>query len=591
MIGTTPNVDAAEAALSLTPSNGIYPIGEAFEVDVRIDTGGSDIGSADMSLVYDPADMEYVAVSDEGSIFSTLLVDSDTSPGRIELSGFIARGRATYSGSDGHVAQLTFVPLRNVATEVRFASGSATPPLSLTASVGDLTNVLTNLRAATYTLVPRESVAPAAVVYAQEAEGFEITPLPVPDHEWFATTSVKLSWTLPDSVVEMRTTVSDDPNATPDTNYPIPLTSVELTELAEGQQFFMLQFKYGDSWGNAIRYPIAIDSTGPSHIVLKEEERQDESDPRVGIAIEASDELSGIGYYEIGIDGAQATLWERPANGIYIPDDLSPGEHVLTVTAYDRAGNSTSTDLLFLVRSLDPPVLVDAPDHVLTGDSITVRGTTYPNAEVTVYTSYDDGEASEHVVRSDDAGGFVATLTEGARAGKYTVSFKVTDERGAASPVSIKRSINVKQPYIMLYGNVAVTYLSVLVPLLALIVLLVLTLWLSFVFVRSYKRRIGRETNEVYHVVHDEFKELRKYLIQQIGTLEKANQSRELTREEMQIFTELSKRLDHIERHIQEEVDDITTVEPEVDGEVRRRSTRTADVSTPKKHTITIERT
>ena len=41
--------------------------------------------------------------------------------------------------------------------------------------------------------------------------------------------------------------------------------------------------------------------------------------------------------------------------------------------------------------------------------------------------------------------------------------------------------------------------------------------------------------------------------------LEKANLSRELTREEMRIFTDLSKRLDKMERHITQEIEDIET--------------------------------
>ncbi len=42
--------------------------------------------------------------------------------------------------------------------------------------------------------------------------------------------------------------------------------------------------------------------------------------------------------------------------------------------------------------------------------------------------------------------------------------------------------------------------------------------------------------------------------------LEKANQSRELTREEMRIFNDLSKRLDKIEQHITDEIEDIEAV-------------------------------
>jgi len=583
----------ADASLSLTPATGIYPIGEPFTVEVRLDSGGSEVGSADLTLAYEPSDIEYVGVSDDGSIFSTILVDSSTNPGRLDLSGFIARGRQAFTGSDGLVARVTFMPLRNVATEVRFAAAAATPPLSLGASVGDLANVLTSLRTATYTLVPRETVAPALanVAYAQEDTAFEITLLPVPENDWLAATSAKLSWTLPDGVLEMRTAVSKDPNTMPSKVYPIPVSTVLVDDLEVGEQYFLMQFKEGEIWGPIMRRTLNVDLTGPSYLVAKEQKRADPSDPRVGFVIEAKDGLSGISHYDIAIDGGEGVRWERPESGMYQPDDLRPGEHVLTVTAFDRAGNSTSTDVVFLMRSLDPPVLTDAPDYVLAGDTITVRGTTYPNASVTVFTSHNDGEASERAVTSDEAGAFVATIADGARAGKYTVWFKVADSRGAESPLSIKRSIEVKQPYIMLFGSIAVTYLSVIVPLVALIFLLSLVLWLGYAYVRNYRRRVKREANEAFHVVRGEFDDLREDLIKQIGMLEKANQSRELTKEEMRIFNELSKRLSHIEEHIAEEVDDIAPI----DGDTEPRHAETARprpqaAATHASHTVRIER-
>jgi len=555
-------VFAQDASLYLDPATGTYPIGEPMTVEVRINTGGTNVGTADASVSFDPADLEFVAVSDDSSIFDTILVDSGRVPGRVDVSGFINRGRPAFAGDDGLMAVLTFVPLRNVATELRFASAAATPPLSLQASVGDLTNVLTNLQAATYTLVPREQVpAVAAVAYASEPAEFEITPLPVPDGEWFGSSTVKLSWSLPSGVAEMRTTVSSDPNATPDTEYPIPVSSVELTGIPDGTNYFLLQFKYGSEWATPIRYDLKVDTEPPSYVIVKEKDRSDGTDPRVGFVVEGSDAQSGVAYYEVGVDGATPVLWEKPENDTYYPEGLNPGEHVLTVVAYDEAGNSTTIDTTFLVKSLETPVLTDVPDRVLTGDPIVVRGETYPDANVTAFVSLNDGEARERVVKSDGTGQFRVEVAEAAKAGKYTVWFSVTDDRGATSPTSIKRSVEVTQPYIMLFGGIAVTYLSIIVPLLGLIVLLGLILWLGYTYVRGLRTRVRRETGEAYGVVRGEFKELRAELIKQIGVLEKANQSRELTREEMRIFRDLSRRLDRIEEHISEEVDDIADID------------------------------
>ena len=572
-MGMPAAVLADNASLSIVPAAGVYPIGEPFTIEVHIDTGGAIIGTTDATISYDPEDVSYVSVSGERSVFSRISADSTSSYGKVSVSGFIERGQEGFRGNNGLVAQLTFVPLRNVATQFHFASGSATPPITLGASVADLANILSGLHVANYTFIPKESVV-AGVPFASAQETFEITPLPIPDTEWFGTTSVKLSWTLPSGATEMRTLVSEKKDATPTKVYPTLLNSATLSSIPEGKNYFLLQFKIKDSWGSVITYPLNVDVSPPSFVLIREAEREDAADPRVGFVIDSSDIFSGIGKYEVSIDGEATQIWERPENGIYNPTGLTPGEHILTVKAYDLVGNSTSTDLLFLVKSLESPILKNesVPERVLTGDTITIQGVSYPDAEVTVYISHNEDEATEKITSTDAEGNFTVIITDAAKAGKYTLWFTVTDKRGAKSPNSVKRSIEVTQPSIILFGTTAVTYLSILVPLIGLILLLVLTLWLGYSWLRGYRHRVQKETGDAYHVARDEFKKLRKELTNQIGMLEKANQSRELTREEMRIFDDLSKRLNKIERHITDEIEDIETVQCKEEPVLRMRT-------------------
>jgi hypothetical protein len=371
------------------------------------------------------------------------------------------------------------------------------------------------------------------------------------------------------------------------------VSSVNLQSVPEGKNFFILQFQYGGEWGDMIRFPLNVDLSPPSAIVIREKERTSATDKNAFV-VEATDDLSGVARFEMSVDGGEAVPWD--GQGSFTPEVPGPGEHVLTVKAFDKVGNQTSKDQLFLVRSLDAPVLTYVPERVLTGDSVIVRGTTYPNASVNAFTSFNDGEAKEETVTSDGSGAFEAQVTGGARAGTYTVWFQVTDASGAMSPLSIKRSFTVSQPYIMLWGGAAVTYLSVIVPLFALIILLGLVLWLGYSFLRGYRKRVRRETTEAYEVVNEEFTLLRDDLRRQIGMLEKANQSRELTREEMKIFKELSRRLDYIERHIEQEIEDISehdaptgkaTVLPSRDDVQNKSNVAPA---APSAHTVRIER-
>ncbi len=556
---------AENASLSIYPANGIFPIGDVFTVEIRIDTGGNEVGTADATLVFNPNDLSYLSVSDEGSVFNTILVDSTRTDGEIDISGFVERGQKPYSGRNGLFAKVTFKPLRNVATQLHFSKGAATPPLSLTASVGNLANILSGLHAASYTLVPKETV-PATVLYASAKEDFEITSVPSANDGWFGTTSVKLSWVLPGNVTKVKTTLSDSPESAPSDIHETPITSITLNDLKEGINYFLLQFRNGANWGSVITHPVKVDLTPPGYLSVKEAERKDTSNPKVSFEIDSSDTYSGLDYYEFAIDGGDSQKIDVIENKVvFQPEGLTPGEHVLTAKVFDKAGNATSTDFVFMVKALESPSLINdsVPTGVLTGDTVSVRGMTYPNSDVTVFISHNDGEAKEKKVKSDDSGAFVVTIAEKAKAGKYTLWFTVTNSNGATSPPSIKRSIEVKQPFIMLFGSVAVTYMSVIVPLVALIFLLGLVLWLVYTWIKTYRKRVKLETGEAYAATQKEFEALRKELKKQIGVLEKANQSRKLTREEMRIFTDLSKRLDKIERHIKQEIDDIEDVEDE----------------------------
>ncbi|HCC04866.1 TPA: hypothetical protein DEP58_00995, partial [Patescibacteria group bacterium] len=228
---------ADNASLSIVPATHVYPVSEPFTIEVRVDTGGAIIGTTDATIAYDPQDVSYVSVSGEGSVFSRISADSDSNYGKVSISGFIERGKEGFNGSNGLVARLTFVPLRNVETQFHFASGSATPPIALGASVADLANILSGLHVANYTFIPKES-AVAGVPFASAQETFEITPLPIPYTEWFGTTSVKLSWTLPDGATEMRTLVSEKKDATPTKVYPTLLNSATLSGIPEGKNYF-----------------------------------------------------------------------------------------------------------------------------------------------------------------------------------------------------------------------------------------------------------------------------------------------------------------------------------------------------------------
>jgi hypothetical protein len=80
-----PEAVYAQAALYLEPATGVYPIGEPFSIDVRIDTAGASIGTIDAAIAYDPEDVQFVSVSDDESVMSRIIVDSGSASGSLNV--------------------------------------------------------------------------------------------------------------------------------------------------------------------------------------------------------------------------------------------------------------------------------------------------------------------------------------------------------------------------------------------------------------------------------------------------------------------------------------------------------------------------
>jgi len=124
------------------------------------------------------------------------------------------------------------------------------------------------------------------------------------------------------------------------------------------------------------------------------------------------------------------------------PESLSDGEHAITATAADVAGNeSQSTQALTLIvdtAAPAAPVVTEPQDGALTSDaSVSVAGTAEPDARVEVF---DDAISKGSVIAAADGRWTVAvSLPDGDR----QLSAKATDVAGNTSPPSGERAVSV----------------------------------------------------------------------------------------------------------------------------------------------------
>jgi len=152
-----PNLIKA-ATLSLSPSSGSYTVGDTFEVQIVLDTQGTETDGVDIHyLNYDPSLLEVQDANTEqtgiqispGTLYSNTPINSvDTVNGRIDFSQTTAGG-STYNGS-GVLATVTFKVLSGGTANVTFDFTLGETTDTNVASSGE--DVLTSVTNGSYTL-------------------------------------------------------------------------------------------------------------------------------------------------------------------------------------------------------------------------------------------------------------------------------------------------------------------------------------------------------------------------------------------------------------------------------------------------------
>ncbi|MCK4501052.1 hypothetical protein KAU11_11190, partial [Candidatus Babeliales bacterium] len=288
------------------------------------------------------------------------------------------------------------------------------------------------------------------------------------------------------------------------------------------------------------------------------------TDPNPTFIFEAFDELSGIDGFEVSLDGSVGEIW-RPSEAsstdiVYSLEDVDPGEHTLAVKVVDRAGNHISQTVDFTIDALAIPQIINAPKDLIVGGMLALKGTTYPDSEVVVWIEKDEEAPVGVRILSDSTGNFIYVLEEGAQEGVYGIWVQSKNIYGAQSEPSAKISIYVEKPGIIVFGSQALSYLSIIVPLVGLVVLLFVFLCYGRNKFRTYKRHLHKEVKEAESVLHKEFSELKRTIQDELSILEHKRAERQLTPEEERILRRLGRGMFDMERNVGKEFEDIRKI-------------------------------
>lgn len=551
---------ASAANLYFSPSSGSHAVGATFSVSVYVSSADQAMNAASGAISFPKDKLEVVSVSKSGSIFSLWVQEPSfsQSAGVINFEGIVLN--PGFTGSGGKIMAVSFKAKSAGAAALNFSSGSAL------ANDGQGTNILAGLGKAQFSLggedapVP-ETPAPSDVPSVSGPPSApRISSSIHPDsNKWYNNKNPQFSWTLPAGVTGVGIYFSQSPTSNPGSVSDGLFASKSYENVDDGIWYFHIKMKNSAGWGPIAHFKIQIDTNPPEQFAIKFIDGNKTENPRPTIIFDTTDSLSGIDYYKIKIGEGDffSVASEIVKSSPHTLPLQNPGKRSILVQAFDKAGNYTTDAEEFEILAIESPKINDYPRELQSGEPLIVRGVTYPNSKVNIWLQRDKDDPESFTVESDQDGKFVFTADEKLDDGIYKIWAEVVDTREAKSLPTEKIIILVAKSAIFRIGTWTVSFLSVVIPLVALIIALLVILWYGWRKFSALRKRLRKEVREAESALHKAFYLLKEDMQEQIKMLEKVRGRRQLTKEEEKIVKRLKRDLDGDEKLVRKEIEDI----------------------------------
>lgn len=554
----------AEAA-TLNLGSASVSVGGTVSIPLTVSSSES-LNAISANLSFPTDKLSLISVSKSPSVITLWAQEPvySNANGTVSLEGIVPN--PGYSGSGGRVATLVFAAKAEGTASVTFGTAS------VLANDGQGTNILTNASSGSISIagaVPAQAPAAPTTPEAQTEpapsgsiapSAFPITSSTHPDQTaWYREAKGSFTWPVPQGATATRLLISPSPSATPTVLYDTPIGSKTIDDIPEGTQYLLVQHQVAGAWGGIGRYRINVDATGPRAFRITFPHGAEGFNPQPIILFNTLDDESGIDHYDVKVGKGDLlrTAAAADSNPYTLPM-LEPGEHVVLVSAYDRAGNVTEAEATVTIEGIEAPRITHYEETVVTTDLVNFRGITYANADVTVYVYDEDGEpVAEEFTRSNSLGDFATALSKRLSPGSYTATARVVDSRGARSPLSEPVSFEVEGRFFSALEDLLYDYLAPLIVFLAAVAGAGCIIFLAAE--RMYKRfnlsPIRRNAAAgPERMTRKAFDLLRRDILAHAKKLKSAQGKRVLTDEEASFLETFAAELDDAETAIEKEM-------------------------------------
>lgn len=423
---------AYSASLSFSPSSGQYEVGKNFSVTFLANTDGKTMNASSGTITFPTSNLEVVSISKTGSIFSLWVQEPTFSnaSGTINFEGVVLN--PGFSGNGGKLLTVTFKPKTAGSAQVKFNTGS------ILANDGLGTNIASTLSTANYTFVVGE--APVPETPSIESSAPKITSTTHPDQDaWYNSTNATFDWKLPNGALETKILIGRNDSSTPTVSYIPPISTKTVEDLKEGTYYFSLQIRTASGWSPVGRFKVNIDTVRPADFTIISD-TSEAGQPL--LSFETSDAESGFSHYEMKIGDGEIVRIDNQIVSKYPLPLIYDGEQDIVVTAFDKAGNSTTSNIsvTFPKASITKPIITSAPETVEQDTILSIEGTAVPGLELILSVARKGEVVFTEKGFVDEGGKFNFMIPAQFSLGYHTVVVSATsgDTTLQSNPVAVK---------------------------------------------------------------------------------------------------------------------------------------------------------
>lgn len=359
---------AYAANLSISPSTGMYSVGQTFTATISAIPNGDSINAVESTLSFNKDVLSVVSVSKTGSAFSLWTTEPtfSNSNGTVQFGG----GSPTPFSNTSNLMTVTFRTVAQGTGVISFTEASVLAADGRGTDVFENSNTASIVVSAASTPEPTPTPTPTetetqtttddteAIIYGDPPSAPEIGSQTFLDTDvWYNETEGVFTWTLPFDITAVALDISEDPENHPEENEeaivdPPPEEYVITKDLVkDGIQYVSINFENQVGWGTPTNRKLLIDTTPPEPFVITVRAGTSKTSFPL-LTFEAEDVTSGVQYYDMTIAGNEPIrVTPDEARLGYMLKELEDGTYTVKVVATDMAGNVRESSVAVLITA------------------------------------------------------------------------------------------------------------------------------------------------------------------------------------------------------------------------------------------------